>query len=64
MAKVRLNIQLDEQMKAFCQAKAEELGISMNGFINVALAQYKMQNDSLGLLGRIFTEGDKLGIGE
>jgi hypothetical protein len=47
MAKQRLNIQLEEAMKDYCMQKADELGISMNGFINVALAQYKQQDEGM-----------------
>lgn len=43
--KKRLNITLDITMDEYCQQQAEILGISKNGFINVALAQYKQQND-------------------
>jgi len=53
MAKLRLNIQMEENMKNWCQLKSEEFGISMSGFINVVLAQYKQQQESLVAIGKM-----------
>lgn len=53
MSKLRLNIQLEEDLKKYCQEKAQELGISMNGFINVVLVQYRQQQDSIKSMGNI-----------
>lgn len=47
MAKVRFGIQLEEEMKIYCMEKSQELGISMSGFLNVVLAQYKQGQESI-----------------
>ena len=47
MAKMRLNIAIEENLKNYIQEKSEELGISMNGFISIAIAQHKQQEDAL-----------------
>ena len=54
MAKIRLNIQMEETMKEYCKAKSEELGISISGFINVAVAQYKQQEESLKSINKTY----------
>lgn len=53
MAKLRLNIQLEEGMKQYCQEKSEEFGISMSGFISVVLAQYRQQQDGIKAMSDI-----------
>ncbi len=47
MSKLRLNVQLDESFKQYCAEQAELLGISMSGFISVALAQYRQQQEAM-----------------
>jgi hypothetical protein len=47
MPKVKLIIQVDEALKQYCQGQADAFGISLNGFVNLALSQYKSQQESL-----------------
>lgn len=60
MPKVKLVIQVDEALKQYCQSQADAFGISLSGFVNLALAQYKNQQESLkafenvqGLIGKL-----------
>lgn len=47
MAKTRLNIQLEESTHEWVKKQAEAFGISASGFINVAIAQYKVQCEAM-----------------
>lgn len=48
MAKLRVNIQLDESTKKYCQEQSDRLGgIGVSGFVNVAIAQYRQQQESM-----------------
>lgn len=47
MAKSRMNIQLEDSTKKYCVEQSEVLGISINGFINVCIAQYRQQQEAL-----------------
>lgn len=47
MAKVRLNIQMEEAMKDYVEEQSERLGVSQSGFINMCVASYKEQRDSI-----------------
>lgn len=47
MAKVRLNITLEEDTKSWCDGEADKMGMSTNAFINLAIAQYKQQSEGL-----------------
>lgn len=60
MAKVRFGIQLEEEMKVYCLEKSEELGISMSGFLNVVLAQYKQAQESIKAMGNMKLVMEKL----
>ena len=43
--KKRLNLQMNEELKEWCEDKAEELGLSMNGFINMVLSNLKKTDE-------------------
>jgi hypothetical protein len=47
MAKVRLNIQMEENTKVWCDEQAELMGMSTSAFINLAVAQYRQQMEGL-----------------
>jgi penicillin V acylase-like amidase (Ntn superfamily) len=53
MAKVRLNIQIDETMKDYIEEQSDRLGVSQNGFINLCLAQYKEQKEVVQSMSNI-----------
>lgn len=47
MAKIKMNIQFEEDMKNYIETQSEKLGVSQAGFINLCVAQYKQQNESI-----------------
>lgn len=53
MSKLRFNVQLDESTKEYLQEQADRLGVSMSGFINVIIAQYRQQQESVKILGNV-----------
>jgi hypothetical protein len=53
MAKVRLNIQMEESMKDYVEEQADRLGVSQSGFINMCVAHYKEQRDSIQAISGI-----------
>lgn len=51
MKKIRKNFMVTEAMSDYIKVMANELGISEGGFINVAISEYKKQNDALSSIG-------------
>lgn len=47
MAKIKLNIMMEEGMKDYVEEQAERLGISQSGFINVCIAYYREQREAV-----------------
>ena len=41
----RLSLQMNKELKEWCETKADELGLSVNGFINMALTNLKRTDD-------------------
>lgn len=53
MAKVKFNISLEDSTKDYCQEQANKLGVSMSGFINVVIAQYRQAQESLTAMNNV-----------
>lgn len=53
MAKIKLNVMLEETMKDYVEEQSERLGISQSGFINVCIAQYKEQRESVSAMNNM-----------
>lgn len=53
MAKVRIPLQVEEGTKQWLKEKAEELGITVNGVINIAISQYRDQSNMFSSLDSI-----------
>jgi hypothetical protein len=47
MAKLKTNIQFEENLKAWIIEQSELMGVSMSGFVNMAVSQYKQQQEAL-----------------
>ena len=47
MAKMKMTIQVDDSMKDYIEEQSERLGVSQSGFINLCIAQYKEQHESI-----------------
>jgi hypothetical protein len=47
MSKEKFNISMEPETKEWCKQQAEYLGISLSGMINVAVAQYRQQQESV-----------------
>lgn len=47
MAKMKITMQIDEVMKDYVEEQSERLGISQSGFINMCIANYKEQRESI-----------------
>jgi antitoxin component of RelBE/YafQ-DinJ toxin-antitoxin module len=47
MAKVRVNVQLEESTKAWCDEQSSNMGMSTSAFINLCISQYKQQMEGL-----------------
>jgi hypothetical protein len=47
MAKIKINITMDELMKDYVEEQSERLGISQSGFINMCISNYKEQRESV-----------------
>lgn len=43
--KKRLSLQMNKELKEWCEIKADEMGVSLNGFINVVLSNLKRDDD-------------------
>jgi hypothetical protein len=50
MSKVRLNIQFEEDTMDWLRKQSDAYGVSISGFINIAVAQYRQQMESLKTL--------------
>jgi hypothetical protein len=50
MAKVRLNIQFEEETMNWIRKQSDAYGVSISGFINMSVAQYRQQMESLKTL--------------
>lgn len=53
MAKVKLNVMMDETMKDYIEEQSERLGVSQSGFINLCIAQYKEQHESVKAMNNL-----------
>lgn len=62
MAKVKMNIQFEEDMKEYIEEQSERLGVSQSGFINLCIAQYKEQHDTIIAMNNIKLIVDKLDV--
>lgn len=47
MKKVRLGIQLNEDLRTYVDQESERLGISASGFLSVCISQYREYRQSL-----------------
>jgi predicted DNA-binding protein len=47
MAKIKMSIQMEEEMKDYLEDQAERLGVSQSGFINMCIANYREQRESI-----------------
>lgn len=60
MAKVRMNIVLDETVKEYLVKKAEQLGVSQNAVVNISLSQMKQQEEAMKAMSNIQQVMDRL----
>jgi hypothetical protein len=58
--KVRLILTVEESMKEYIKDQASKLGITINGFVNIAISQYKDQRDMIADLPQMLTAFAKL----
>lgn len=68
MSKIRFQVQMDATTKEWCQQQADFLGVSLSGFINVAVAQYRQQQEGLTMFRDMpnilkMMEGVKVNVG-
>lgn len=57
---IRKNVQLSEEMAEYIEKMSVTYGVSQSGFINIALAQYRQQAQTLAEMSKINTYLDKL----
>lgn len=48
--KVRVNFNMDGELKEWAEKQAEAYGITLTGMLNIAVAQYKQQCESLSVM--------------
>jgi antitoxin component of RelBE/YafQ-DinJ toxin-antitoxin module len=53
MAKIKISMQIDESMKDYVEEQSERLGVSQSGFINMCIASYKEQRESIQALNNM-----------
>lgn len=53
MAKMKITMQIDDAMKEYVEEQSERLGISQSGFINMCIASYKEQRESIQALNNM-----------
>lgn len=45
--KLRVNVYVTEEMKSYLQEQSEALGVSISGFINVCVNNYRQQSEAV-----------------
>ena len=53
MAKIKINMQMENEMKDYVEEQAERLGVSQSGFVNMCIANYKEQRESIRAMNNV-----------
>ena len=48
--KIRLNLYVDSEVKEKIKANADKMGLTMNGYINVCIADYMRQGEAMDFM--------------
>lgn len=64
--KIKFSMQMNEELKSYCEGEAKRIGISLSGFLNITAASWQQQQDAIHSAASIMeaiknTQVDKLG---
>jgi antitoxin component of RelBE/YafQ-DinJ toxin-antitoxin module len=60
MAKMKISMQIDDAMKDYVEEQSERLGVSQSGFINMCIASYKEQRESIQAMNNMQKLADQI----